>query len=154
MVFECHILYFIYFIMIDKCLRLLDIEQKRYKKKGIFNILLALALLFSTMYVSFVIGQRYWPNVVEDKMTFVTVGSIIINLSMEVIGFIIYLPGYLGWSKYFADHIINKKSLRPWERKNWPEVKSKTIYNFILNQLIIYPVIVYAFNLQGIKVRL
>lgn len=86
-------------------------------------------------------------------MSFVTVGSIIINFSMEIVGFLIYLPGYLGWSKYYAANLNNKKALRPWERSNWGEVRSKTIKNFVINQLVLYPAIVYLVNLQGIKVR-
>jgi hypothetical protein len=139
--------------MIAKFQRLLEIENKRYRKKGLLNIVLALVLLFATMQAAWSIGQSLWPAAIEDQMTFVTLGSIIINLGMELVGFILYLPGYMGWSKYFAEHLINKKSSRPWERRNWSEVRSKTIKNFVLNQLIIYPVVIYLSNRQGIQLR-
>lgn len=139
--------------MLEKFSRLLSIEQKRYKKKGLFNIILAFSLLFGVMYAAFHLGKHYWPDVVEDKMTFVTLWSMGINYSMMILGFVLYLPGYLGWSEYLAKNLVNKKASRPWERQNWPEVRSKTINNFIINQLILYPIIIYLVNLQGIKLR-
>ena len=71
----------------------------------------------------------------------------------QIVSFLIFLPGYMGWSQYYAKHLINKKSSRPWERKNWPEMLSKTIRNLLLNQLLVYPFAVYLSNLNGIRVR-
>jgi hypothetical protein len=51
---------------------------------------------------------------------FVNIWSIGLNLGMSLVSFMLYLPGYMGWSQYFADKLVNKKSSRPWERKNWP----------------------------------
>lgn len=115
--------------------------------------MLGLALLFGVMGLVHYYGKLYWPETIEDKMSFVTIGSIALNLGMELFGFILYIPGYLGWSKYFADNLINKKSTRPWERANWVEVRSKLVKNFVINQLILYPIIIYLTNLQGIKLR-
>lgn len=41
-----------------------------------------MALLFGVMALAHFYGQLYWPRVIEDKMTFVTVGSIALNLGM------------------------------------------------------------------------
>jgi cytochrome c biogenesis protein CcdA len=106
--------------MIKKCLMLFDIERKRYRRKGITNSILGFVLLFVIMESALRIGDYYWPDIIEDKIQFVIIGSIVINLVMEIVGFLVYLPGYLGWSKYYDSHLINKKSSRPWERKNWP----------------------------------
>lgn len=59
----------------------------------------------------------------------------------------------MGWSSYYAKYLINKKSSRPWERKNWPEMMGRAIKNLLMNQLLVYPLAVYLSNLRGIRVR-
>lgn len=86
-------------------------------------------------------------------MQFISIGGIFCHFAFQIVSFLIYLPGYMGWSSYYAKHLINKKSSRPWDRKNWPEVFSKTIKNLLLNQIIVYPLMVYFSNLRGIRVR-
>ncbi len=64
-----------------------------------------------------------------------------------------YLPGYMGWSKYYDDHLINKRSTRPWERKNWPEVRLKTIKNLFINQILLAPLAFYVTNKAKVTVN-
>jgi hypothetical protein len=63
-----------------------------------------------------------------------------------------YLPGYMGWSKYYDAHLINKRSTRPWERKNWPEVKLRTMKNLFINQLLLAPIAFYVTNKAKVSV--
>jgi hypothetical protein len=48
--------------MIGKVARIVDIEIKRYKKKGLANIILALSLLFGLMYAALQLGKHCWPD--------------------------------------------------------------------------------------------
>jgi hypothetical protein len=100
--------------MFEKMQRLIQIERKRYEKKGIVNSLIAVTILLGLMWVSVTVGKIYWPEHVENKLQFVFVGSVFCHFSFQLISFLIHLPGYLGWSSYFAKHLINKKSSRPW----------------------------------------
>jgi sterol desaturase/sphingolipid hydroxylase (fatty acid hydroxylase superfamily) len=96
----------------------------------------------------------FWPSNVEDKSYFIFIGAFLWHFSFRIITFFLfYLPGYLGWSDYYAKYLINKKSTRPWERKDWTEVRNKVFRYLFVNEFVIYPVIVYGSNLRGIKLR-
>lgn len=75
---------------------------------------MALLILFGTMGLSWLYGSTIWPQHIEDKSTFVTLWSIGLNIGCELFAVLLYLPGYMGWSKYYADHLVNKKASRPW----------------------------------------
>ena len=75
------------------------------------------------------------------------------HIASQIICFLFYLPGYLGWSEYYAKNLINKISTRPWDRKNWSEVRVRIIKNLFMNQLIVYPFAIFISNLKGIRVR-
>lgn len=136
----------------NKLLRVVLIERKRYEKKGVINILIALMLLLGLMWVALETARAYWPNHIEDKELFIFLGTTFCYYAFQTLGFILHLPGYFGWSQYFKDHLINKKSTKPWERKNWSEVKLKTIKNLVLNQLIIAPFAIYVTNKEKVSV--
>lgn len=84
---------------------------------------------------------------------FVTLWSIGLNIGTELLAAILYLPGYMEWSKYYADHLVNKKASRSWQRSTWPEFRSRLIINFLIVQIIIYPILVYLSNKQGMQLR-
>ena len=75
------------------------------------------------------------------------------SICCELFATLLYLPGYMGWSKYFADHLVNKKSSRSWQRSSWPEFRSRLIVNFLIVQIVIYPILVYFSNKQGMKLQ-
>jgi sterol desaturase/sphingolipid hydroxylase (fatty acid hydroxylase superfamily) len=103
---------------------------------------------------SLAIGKNVLPSNVEDKSYFIFIGAFLWHFSFRIITFFLfYLPGYLGWSDYYAKYLINKKSTRPWERKDWTEVRNKVFRYLFVNEFVIYPVIVYGSNLRGIKLR-
>ena len=88
--------------MFEKVARIVDIEIKRYKKKGLLNIIAAFSLLFGIMYAAVRFGRHYWPDYIDDKPTFVTLWSVGIHFAVNLLGFLLYLPGYLGWSRYLS----------------------------------------------------
>jgi len=105
------------------------------------------------IWFSLLIGKQFWPESVEDKGSFVFYGEIIIHTITLVLSFLIYLPGYMGWAPSYEKFKINKDSKWPWERENWNQVFKKMILNIILNEIIIYPLVVYTATSMGIKQR-
>ena len=97
-------------------------------------------------------ARAYWPRHIENKELFVFLGTAICYYTFQTLGFVLHLPGYLGWSQYFKDHLSNKKTTKPWERKNWPEVKIKTIKNLVINQLLLAPFAIYMTNKEKVSV--
>lgn len=45
----------------SKLQRLIAIEKKRYKKKGLVNTAIGIFLLFGLMWISVTVGKEYWP---------------------------------------------------------------------------------------------
>ena len=105
------------------------------------------------MFASLETARLIWPKHIENKEAFIFIGSITIYFGFQTIGFLMYLPGYMGWSKYYDDHLINKRSTRPWERKNWPEVRLKTIKNLFINQILLAPLAFYVTNKAKVTVN-
>lgn len=96
------------------------IEKKRMAKKGLANSFIAFVLFFILMSVGVELGREYWPEKIENKISFVFYGTFIIHLTSQIFIFLLYLPAYMGWTKAYEKYLINKQSTRPWERKNWP----------------------------------
>ena len=69
----------------------------------------------------------------------------------QILIFLLHLPGYLNISTFYERHKINKRSVWPWKRENWNSMKLKTIYNIVVNQFLIYPVITFGGTLMGIN---
>ena len=82
-------------------------------------------------------------------------GSVIIHTLFQLIGVLYCLPGYfkLGWFSYYDKYQVNKKSLWPWERSNWKEMRTKTLWNILINQFLIYPIPCYLSTVIGIELR-
>lgn len=61
----------------------------------------------------------------------------------------------MGWTKSYEKYLINKKSTRPWERKNWPEMRGNTIKNLIMSQalVVIFIPTLTSFTGGGFRVR-
>lgn len=80
-------------------------------------------------------------------------GSFIIHTIFQFISLAIYIPGYLGLSSSYKEYVVNKKSSKPWERKDWPEVRNKTIKNLFINWFIVYPLFIFVNSKGSLRVH-
>lgn len=139
--------------MLEKLKKLVQVEKKRYSEKGIVNTMIALFLFLGIIWVAVTLGRIFWPEHVENKFQFIFIGSIVCHTGFSIVSFLLHMPGYFGWSDYYARHLVNKKSTRPWERKNWPEQRAKTIKTLLINQFLVYPLAIYLSNMREVRVR-
>lgn len=105
--------------MLEKIGRIIEIEKKRYAKKGLKNIAIAIFLILTIFYSALQVGTRYWPSQIDNKLHFVFVGSFICHFGFKCIIFLFHLPAYMGWTTAYAPNLINKKASLLWNRKNW-----------------------------------
>ena len=132
---------------------IVQIEKKKYENKGPLNTAIAYCLLLAGLGLGREIGAYLWPETIDNKVLFYFVAVMTITIVAQFISFALFLPGYLNLSPIFEKYQINKRTKWPWERPDWKEVRRKTIMNFILNELMIAPLFLFATTHNGIKYR-
>jgi sterol desaturase/sphingolipid hydroxylase (fatty acid hydroxylase superfamily) len=105
------------------------------------------------LWLSLEIGKNLWPEEVENKGQFIFNGEIMIHTAALVLSFLIYLPGYMGWAPSYEKFKINKDAKWPWQRNDWNHVFKKMVLNIILNEVVVYPMVVYIATSMTIKQR-
>jgi hypothetical protein len=79
----------------------------------------AIFLLSAFITTAWKIGKELWIEDIADKRVFLALATTAINISVQCVAYLIYLPGYSGWAKSYEPHLINKKGKKPWEKPNW-----------------------------------
>jgi hypothetical protein len=107
------------------------LESTRYRKKGLFNITLALVLGCLYVWLFPLYGKSIWPEHVEDPLWFqlsIMIAVFPINL---LVGSLMYLPGYFS-AKWLKQYEVNPAAKKEWEKEDWATLKKRTIYYFFL----------------------
>ena len=127
------------------------IQKHRYQLKGTKNTGLGIVFLFILFWAGWAAGKALWPEETSNRTTFMAWSLFTIHTLFQVIGALYYLPGYFKWSwfSWYEKFRVNKKSLWPWQRANWKEMKSKTVKNLLINQLLIFPIPCYFSTFIG-----
>jgi hypothetical protein len=129
------------------------IELKRYQTKGVKDTVIGVILLLLFFWGGWQGGQILWPQKIEDPSSFIVWNLLVIHTLFQIVVAFLWLPGYLNWFQAFKSHTINRKTSWPWERANWPEVRTKTIWNLLLNEFIIYPTPIFLSAVIGLEIR-
>lgn len=136
----------------QKLKKIIQIQKTHLQKRGTLNTALGYTLLFTIFWLAHHYGRNIWPEQVEDKPFFVLIGSVTIHISAQLFSLALYLPGYLGLS-FYQKYEINEKSKWPWKRQTWPLFLKKTIFNLVINQLFVYPLMTFCSTAAGIRMR-
>lgn len=47
--------------------------------------------------------------------------------------------------KAYEPYLINKMGKKPWEKSDWIEHRTRIVKNFVVVQLILYPLVIFLF---------
>ena len=119
-----------------------QVEKQRYRLKGPVNILLSITFLILYFWVFMTVGHMCWPDHVENQTQFIMIGSICCSLIPAIIMFLAHLPGYFGHAAY-KKYQNNIETPRPWEKKDWPQKLTTSIFLVSFNQLVGIPFLVF-----------
>jgi len=100
--------------LVHKFKQIIAIEKKKYRQKGPTNTLIGFVLLFAMIYIPTAIAADYWPAVIENKVAFCVIGTFICHFGIQVVAYLLHLPGYMGISQFYEKHKLNPKGSRPW----------------------------------------
>jgi hypothetical protein len=70
-------------------------------KKGAINVTIAILLLSALITAFWKIGKELWIEDLQDRRVFLALATTIINISVQCLAYLIYLPGYSGWAKSY-----------------------------------------------------
>lgn len=87
--------------LLAKIEKIVQIEKERYEAKGIANTVIGLVLLLAMFIVGWCLGKYFWPDQVENEEVFVAWRSIAIHTIFQFLVFLVFLPGYMGWSSFY-----------------------------------------------------
>lgn len=85
----------------DKCMRIIEIEQDKFNRKGLFYYLLSYLFLIGGVYMGWTVGMTFWPERIENKILFYFTGVVSLTVICQFLSFLIFLPGYLNFCSFY-----------------------------------------------------
>lgn len=129
------------------------IESTKYKRIGPKNALIGFFILYLYFFRLTEYVKSIWPSHIEDKVMFQVIVSGIVYAVSTPLCFLQYAPGYFGMELY-KKYEVEPDRKWPWQLDNWNQLKWTTLWNLLLNNLVVFPLYIYTgLKLAGSKMR-